>query len=196
MSEKITLDSLTEAVGDKVARMAAELVLERAETEARLLAMASPVCLRDQEVNVLASVLDGAPSLDDLSGLSVEHFFCHDRALAFSALYLGLLDGKRLDREGFARVLRERRHGGLGRVRLEQLLADIDRAPVLVGARLRAACRELIAVAELNALHRRVGALLAAIRAGGTFDGADVRHEIRGVLGPLNAALKAVEEGL
>lgn len=196
MSEKITLDAIGDAMGDKITRMAAELVLERAETEARLLAMASPVCLREHEVNVLASVLDGVPPLDDLCGLTSEHFFCHDRALAFGALHLGVVNEARLDREGFCRVLRERRFGGLGKLRLEQLLADLDRAPVLIGGRLRDTCRELIAAAELNTLHRRVGALMAAIRAGGTFDGGSVRFEIRSVLGPLNAALKAMEEGL
>jgi hypothetical protein len=195
MSEKITLDDFAAAVGDKVTRLAAEMAIERAEIDARLLARSAPVCLVEHELLVLASVLDGQPPLADLCGLSSEHFGSQARGVAFGVLHLGLVDGRPLDRAAFVRILGKRRFGGLGRICIDNLLAQLDLLPVLVGARLRHTCRELIAVAGLNDLHRALGVQLAALRAGGRLDPVALRAEIRGALLPLGETLKAVEEG-
>lgn len=194
MSEKIELASLDDALRASLARVGADLVAERVETDARLLARSAPVCLVDQELLVLASCLDGAPPADDLCGLQMEHFGHTGRAIAFGALRHGIDVGTRLDRPTFARLLCERRYGGLGALAVESLLHEIDQRPVLVGARLRHTCREMIAVAGLNDLHRTLGVQLAGLRAGARLDPVALRAELRGALTPLSEALKSVEE--
>lgn len=188
---------IQDAVDAALARLGTGLLIERVEADARLQDALGPVVLHRQEAIILASMVEGTVSPDDLDGLGERHFYGRGHALVFRLLRQAMEGGEVLGWVGLAEWLLADCHTTTATVAL--LLREIEQRATVDGQEARIIVAELVAAAAWNDFAREVRSIGAGLRlqvATADARGLTVGLDVAGLRKRLRGANLALADGL